>query len=487
MKFCVGKEIEGFKLVRITDEELLECKNSKVVLYLDRESNDRLLDYYKAVRNILRSGNDLLVLLNEEETSNISQAITHLNLEYANYKIYKVYNDTVLDKEYISDMYKRKSSADEVQLYVSKEGEAYETITEALLSISEMCLDNKLNELQDYIINNKDLIKEYPAVLSYMKQNIDELNLGITIKLSSLEKELKRALEDKTEVEQVSVKLKESVDNLKNVVTQQEEDNKRIQHKLTKYEETLENLQKEKAVLEEQTKQLQSSVQSSGTVGFTSYTPLNMTQIKGNKVKRIIYIKEISKPRYINTLVTLLLYCLNTKGNTTKNKTKLLIFDSREDFANVYYPIQQVNTNTYFDVKTDILSQDKVVFTDTNPTYLSDIMTGGNTEYLIIYDRLGQQKDLVFGAAVIKFYTFASKNELVCFKKKYNDVDETRVIMNSPSGVVNTLEIQEVSGFNTIDSVQAKFTKYYKMRASMDNAQPLFEAILSKCGLSLKN
>lgn len=487
MKFCVGKEIEGFNLKKITEDDLIDCRNSKIILYLDRESNDRLLDYYKAVRSILRAGNnDLLVLLNEDEKSNISQAIIHLNLEYANYKIYKVYNDTVLDKEYIMDMFKRNSSADEVQLYVSKDGEAYNTITEALLNISEMCLDNKLIELQDYVMNNKDLIKEYPAVLSYMKQNIDELNLGITVKLSSLEKELSRALEDKHDVEVVSAKLKESVDNLKNVVNQQEENTKKIQHKLTKYEETVENLKKEKEALEEQTKQLQNSVQSTLDVGFTSYTPLSVTQIKGNKVKSIIYIKEVSKPRYINTLITLLLYCLNSKCNATKNKTKLLIFDSREDFANIYFPVQQANTNTYFDMKTEILSQDKIVFTDTNPVYLSDIMTG-NTEYLIIYDRLGQQKDLIYGAAVIKFYTFASKNELVYFKKKYTDVDETRVIMNSPSGVVNTLEIQELPGFNTIDAIGAKFAKYYKMKASKDNAQQLFEAILSKCGLSMKN
>ena len=161
MNLSVGIKVDGFQERKITDDDLQVCKASKIVVYLDKEANDRLIDYYMTVRKILRQGdNKLLILINEDDNPNVAQAITHLCLEYGCYNIYKVVNESVIDKEYVLDMFKRDSSQDEVQMYIGSEDEAYETITEALLHITECCIENKLDDLQDYIIQNKDLIQK---------------------------------------------------------------------------------------------------------------------------------------------------------------------------------------------------------------------------------------------------------------------------------------------------------------------------------------
>lgn len=488
MNLSVGIKVDGFQERKITDDDLQVCKASKIVVYLDKEANDRLIDYYMTVRKILRQGdNKLLILINEDDNPNVAQAITHLCLEYGCYNIYKVVNESVIDKEYVLDMFKRDSSQDEVQMYIGSEDEAYETITEALLHITECCIENKLDDLQDYIIQNKDLIQKYPFVIDYMKQNIDEVNRGIGRRVQALEKELNRVQEDKKEVEHEKTLLQKSILDLETVVKQREEDNAKYINKISSYDETLKKLQQEKDSLEAKASQLQSTAQAvigGGSPMFANYSPIKLTQIRGNKLKTVIYIKEITRPKYINTMVTELFKYLNTKNNVTKGKTKLVIFDSKEDFAILYNPLPQANSNTFFENRLTIINSDMMVFTDTNPAYLDELAVRSKAEYLIIYDKLGKNTDLLTGEAVIKFYTFASKKDLINYKSKFTDLDESKVIMN-PCGVNNVLELQELDGFNSTLSPSAKFTKYFKMSAGSGKAMPFFGAILSKCGIPM--
>lgn len=489
MNLSVGIKVDGFQERKITDDDLQVCKASKIVVFLDKEANDRLIDYYMTVRKILRQGdNKLLILINEDDNPNVAQAITHLCLEYGCYNIYKVVNESVIDKEYVMDMFKRESSQSEVQMYIGSEDEAYETITEALLHITECCIENKLDDLQDYIIQNKDLIQRYPFVIDYMKQNIDEVNQGIGRRVQALEKELKRVQDDKSEVEHEKTLLQKSISDLETVIKQREEDNLKYMNKISSYDETLKKLQQEKESLEAKANQLQSTAQAvtgGGAPMFSNYTPMKLTQIRGNKLKTVIYFKEVTRPKYINTMVTELFKYLNAKNPVTRGKTKLVIFDSKEDFGILYNPLVQANTNTYFENRLSIMSSDMIVFTDTNPTYLDELAVKSKAEYLIIYDRLGKNADLLTGEAVVKFYTFGSKKDLINYKSKFTDLDESKVIMN-PCGINNILELQQLDDFNGNLYPTAKFTKYFKMSAGSGKAITLWSAILSKCGLPMK-
>lgn len=485
MKISVGIKVEGYTEYTITDRELLEATSSEVLVYLDKDSNDRLIDYYKAIRNILRQSNKLVLLYMQDDETEVTKAVTHLCLEYACYNIYKLIDVNTVTKEYVDGLFKRESSQDEVQMFVSTEGEAYETISEALLRITEYVLDNKLDDLQDYIMQNKDLIRAYPSVLSYMKQNIDEVNMGIGLKVKDLEKMIQRLTEDKKEVEEERNSLQTNLMNLETVVRQREEESEKINHRLSAYDASIEKLKKEKGELEEQVKMLESSSKSASggaSMAFMDYTPMKLTEQRGNKVKIVLYVKEVTRPKYINTFMTQLFSYMQEKHTITKGKVKMVIYDDRSDFGILYNPLIQVNTNTYFEQKANVLNAPIVVFTDTNPAYIRDIATHSKAEYLIVYDRLGKSKDILFGEAIIKFYTFASKKELANYKQKFADLDESRVIMN-PSGVLNTLEIDELDGFSGNLSPAAQFAKYYRMLANKNTAATLFTTIVTKCGL----
>lgn len=485
MKLSVGIKIEGYTEQNITDTELLDSKSNDVLVYLDRESNDRLMDYYKGIRSVLRQGSNKLVLLfRQGEETEVTKAITHLCLEYGCYNIYKIVDEGSVTKEYADNLFKREASQDEVQMFVSAEDEAYETIADALIKITELTLDNKLDELQDYIMQNKDLIKNYPSVISYMKQNIDEINFGIGLKVNELEKEIERVKEDKKEVEEARNALQTNVLNLETVIRQREEESEKFSHRIASYDATLEKLKKEKSDLEEQVKMLESSAKSAsgGSMAFIDYTPMKLTEQRGNKIRIVLYIKEVTRPKYINTFMTQLFSYMNEKHTITSGKVKMVIYDDRSDFGILYNPLIQVNTNTYFEQKANVLNAPIVVFTDTNPTYIRDIATHSKAEYLIVYDRLGKTKDILYGEAIIKFYTFSSKKELINYKQKFADLDESRVIMN-PSGVLNTLEISELEGFSGNSSPAAKFAKYFKMPANKKSAASLFTTIVTKCGL----
>lgn len=485
MNITIGINVPGYSEYKITDEAILNAKDSNILVYLDMESNAMLIEYYKGVRAILRnSGNKLVLLLNEDDNSDVAQAITHLCLEYGCYNVYQKMKGINVDAVYVQNLFERESSQNEVKLYVSPEGAAYATISEALIKITECILDNKIDELQDYIIQNRDLVKQYPAVLSYMKQNINEMNFGIGNKVHDLEQEIKRVAADKLEIEEEKNKLHGDLLNLQTVVRQREEENNKVLSKLSSYEESLTKLKREKEDLIEKAKVLEASSQSvpTGDSPYTNYQPVKLTQIKGNRIRTVIYIKEVTRPKYINTFVTQFYNYLYENCVTTRGKVKLVIYDNKVDFGILYNPLTQVNSNNYFEQKANIMNSNMLVFTDPNPVYLTDLAIHSKAEYLVFYDRLGRSADLVYGDAVIKYYTFASKRDLINFKAKYNDIDESKVIMN-PSGVANTLEIAELDGFHSTSAAPARFAKYFRMPTNKQNVKPLFKTITSKCGL----
>ena len=485
MNITIGINVAGYTEYRITDDGLLNAKDSHILVYLDMESNAMLIDYYKGVRSVLRNtGNKLVLLLNEDDNSDVAQAITHLCLEYGCYNVYQKMRGIEVNTQYVDSLFARESSQDEVKMFVSPEGAAYATISEALIKITECVIDNKIDELQDYIIQNRDLVKQYPAVLSYMRQHINEMNFGIGNKVHDLEEQIKRLTEDKQEVQEEKNKLHGELLNLQTVVRQREEENNKVLTRISSYEESITKLKREKEELVEKAKVLEASSQSvpTGDSPYTNYQPVKLTQIKGNRIRTVIYIKEVTRPKYINTFTTQFFNYLSETCPTTRGKVKLIIYDNKVDLGILYNPLTQVNSNNYFEQKANIVNSNMIVFTDPNPAYLTDLATHSKAEYLVFYDRLGRSADLVYGDAVIKYYTFASKKDLINFKSRYNDIDESRVIMN-PAGVANTLEIAELDGFSSIVSAPARFAKYFKMPTNRQNAMPLFRTITSKCGL----
>lgn len=170
MRLSVGKVIDdNFRLTQITNPELLNATNSTVVIYLDKETNDRLVDYYRGVKAVLRNNNNQLLLLLGAEESNITQAIVNLCLQYECYNIYKEVPGVQLTKEYCDELLQRKPTRREVEMYVNRSSVAVDSLDDMLLEIKQLCAEGRIDELREYVANNQTLIDELPGVMAELK------------------------------------------------------------------------------------------------------------------------------------------------------------------------------------------------------------------------------------------------------------------------------------------------------------------------------
>jgi hypothetical protein len=221
-----------------------------------------------------------------------------------------------------------------------------------------------------------------------------------------------------------------------------------------------------------------------GTGGtFSDVVSLKLSSIKNNRLKKVIYIKEVTRPAYINTFMIQLLNYLNGGAvPTCKNNIKMVIFDNRSDFAQIYNPLPLVNSSTYFegDLKDRLHKKNAeniMVFTDLNPVYIQDLATKSEFDNLIIYDRLGKEEDLLFGGAVVKFYAFGSNHTLAKYTERHSEIKTGDIIINAGTKELpKAIEIHYVEDYRT---TQAEARKEIVFKRAHMNA---FKLLTGKCG-----
>lgn len=212
------------------------------------------------------------------------------------------------------------------------------------------------------------------------------------------------------------------------------------------------------------------------------YPSIRINNIKNNKIKIVIYIKEISKPQYINSFMLQLLYYMNKKYSKTKEKTKMVIFDTRKDWGLLYNPLPVVTVDNYAAKKDELLKEPILVYSEVNNFFLSDIVSDFGCEYLIVYDRTGKSEDLFKGQAVIKFYTLSSDDEFERLHMRLNDLEAGRIIMNK-SSINSAIQLREIEDYSSGTTNNFYFSKYYKLKAYNTGDKTVFQAVLSKAGL----
>lgn len=482
MRISVGTNIDSFVLHSITSTELLEATNSTVVVYLNMDANDRWVDYYRGIKAVLTNNNNKLLLLLAPEEPNLTQMIINLCLLYNTYDIYKQTPGIEITKDYIDELLSRTTSKDEVQMYISKEAVAIDSVSEALLKLRELSEEGNFEELQNYVIGNLDLIKEYPSILDSLRALLDPLDKIKEEDFKQLEKEYAKVQSDLKQAMADKAKLGESLRDKAAINKQLQDEIQAEQGKVKKATELYSKLSEEAEGLKNENNRLKDTLEKSDSIGLSLYSTIRMSAISGNKAKVVIYFKEIGRPRYFNTLIKYLMFHLN-KLPASNGKVKLMIYDSRKDFSVAYADMKVASEENYFAERIDIINRNQVVFMDTNPGYLGDSFTQGPYEYFIIVDRLGKKEDLVEGSNVIKFWTFYSKHEYMNYMKRLGDIPPLfSILTDSPKtkDVINILTVLDYPQTET-----AQYAKYFKM-VNTSSSKTIFEEILSKCGISAK-
>lgn len=490
MRLSVGKAVDSFVATTITSDELVNATNSSVLVYLDKETNDRLIDFYKGVKAVLRNKNNELLLLLSENKSNIEGPIVNLCLQYGCYNIYRETPGISVNKTYCDELLSRKPSLKEVEMYVSRDSVAVETIDELLVTIRSMCVRGQVDELREYVMQNLTLIDELPGALTQMKGLLDPTAKVREEDFRKLADELQKSKNALDSSMQEARKLTTQLNDKEVVITQLQTDLKNTKDKLERYTESLSKSLAYAKELEGENKNLQSAIKQTDSVGLTLYNTIRISSIPNCKAKAILYFKEIGRPRYFNSFVWYLASTIKKivqKGGAKSEKVKILIYDTRKDFSGIYRNQHVYSEDNYFTERLDAITRQTVIFLDVNPSYLSDMLTNGGSgttsadyEYFIIVDRLGHRMDLVEGPSVAKFYTFSSSSEYLNFIKTEQISKCEGIFPGDGKGIEGTIELQTIMDYPTTET--AAFVRWYKMpNPSTGNA--VFDDVLSKIGL----
>lgn len=445
--YIVNHSINGLDNKKINDIEIVTGAGNNIVVVLDDSTKDSLNVYYNKIVEIILSNNKLIVIGVGEE-SNIERAIFTLMCSYRCYNIYKVDNKQDIDKEYIDTIIEREPTFEEVQTFIGGNVTAYAEINNIILKMQNLVLEKNLNGLTELIEKHMSTIVEFTEVVEYMraiiansdntslKEQIEELNNVIIRSKNEIQtvvKDLEKARIEKAEIE-------------------------------SKYTSDLNSYSILKMELEDLKNQ---SV--SGNPIMKSYTTINTSQIKC-KTKIVVYFKEISKIPYVNSLINYFMEYLKIK----KFNTKLLVYDNQCGINSTYNPLTIVGGSEYMANKDRIVSKiDKIVVVEPNPAILTDILTSINNSYdiVIVYDRMGQNNDIVSGNNVYKIFVANSSNDIKNTEKVLKIIDSS-VIVTRDGGLTDQynankdiIQLPKIDGFSSLSNT-AKCSKYWQLKSN---------------------
>ena len=177
--------------------------------------------------------------------------------------------------------------------------------------------------------------------------------------------------------------------------------------------------------------------------------PSQFIQIEGkSRFTRILYIKERTRVRYVDTLLYYLKEILKT----------LYGVPAREVVIGPYYSYGGIKLypglQPSFDLSYSQLYQSDIYMPGFQPGVMSDILKNpSNVEYLIVLDRCGFEVPHILGDGVEYVYTMSDLED------NFDRLDPRRIISYSHS----TLYIPHIEGFNEL-SVEDRMVRYSSMK-----------------------
>ena len=498
MNYSIGIDIEGFDRREINDVELLSnsTEDNRILIYLNTEvTEDKLPVYYTSIQGLFKNPlNSLLLVNNDDLPSPIFQSLLKLFLLYGDYSIYKTYKETVIDKEYALRMFKQEATIDDVEQYISREAVGYDQISEALLKLVDFIQRDSTDELVSYVNHNKDMLLRTPIIFDTLKAYEADIANGTYGKLVETMQELEKANKAIATHSDNENLLDSKIINLKTELEQQRQIVAAREEIITTYNAKIQTLSDENSELRNQLASGGSGGGNGGKVtsladlvggsgeGFTEVVSLKLPQIRNNRLRKVIYIKEVTRPAYINTFMVQLLRHLDSSVSSCKNNIKMVIFDNRVDFAQVYNPLPLLNSGTYFegDLRDRLHRKNNeniMVFTDLNPVYIENLATKSEFDNLIIYDRLGKEVDLLHGGAVVKFYTFGSNHNIAKYTERHSEIKAGDMIVNAGSKALNGA-VEIIYSEEYKNSTEPNRRDIVFKRTHMKS----FKTLISKCG-----
>ena len=468
--YVCGYKLSGdyFELSIDNTNEVDSIRDSNVVMILNSSADNKLTNYYTAVRSLVRNGNNLVIINDENNKSKIRKAICMLAVSLGCYNIYDCAMSD-LDVEYIKMLVTRKASQLEIEEYIGADIAAYEQAAEILIKMQDCAKNNDSEGLSELLAYNKEIVYNIPVVMDFLKSVYDTHVAATDVKVDKIQKVLDEALKD---LDKAKERAKDSIIKVK---SQEEELNKlRISEETIKKD--LASAYKKNADLEKQISEMSDS--EFGSSYSLSYTAINTSQIRAFS-KYVVYFKDINDTLYSRSM----LKCLRSYFELEEKTAKLIIYDRAHDFMAIYKDCTIVNGEK-LSKNPDLLKNSKniIIVTDTNMGVLNAVLQM-DADILIIWDRLKNKEDLVEGSLVTKFYFFGDTAAVRDIENSTGkSYPRDRIFVNQGSNT--TLYIPKIDRYESFAPI-SQVSNYATASIQFgDKKILLFDFILEQCGIS---
>ena len=429
----------------------------------EEEKIDKLRELYNGVkRAILRRSK--VILITKDRNIKLFKAISSLMLSLDRYDIYGI--DSELDSDTLEMLAMRKPSLNEVQTFIDADVAVTSSMIEVLDDISNAVHNNDMETLSKIIEDKRKIVYELASVMSSVQMLIDKMNTRELIENSEKSSEQVKELAEKLE------RAKEEAERIKNEALNSSDS-------LDKHEAELEKLKATNSRLEKSIKELQSQLATSGESGIINiYTTYNTISAL-TPVRNVIYFKEVSRVPYINTMITGLCEYLALKNK----RVKLAVYDSAGAMSALYSPLRSVDAQDFLASKDELLrNTKKFVVNEANAAIISELASNGNhCDVLIVYDRMKQQKDIISGNNVSKFFVINSNKDFLTLSKVLMIDDKSKVITREDSSIGDeTIRIAKIDNYDgkiSDGKMVSKSLALYMRMTSLPDTRKLYDRI----------
>lgn len=454
-KFVINHSIPGYETTDIKNKELLNRDNS-VILVLDESTSDGLSRYYDSTMQILAGGARMHIVAVGKE-SKIRKPLCNLAANYRNYNLYKVDSKDTVTQEYADTILERSPTIDEVQTFIGGDVSGYSDINIILTGIDDLVRHGDMDGLKTFVEGHIHSIDSLTAVIDYMKKIVDTTSSNeLMDRINELQNSLSGLTDKYKVIEDENNRVKD--ENLK--LTGDKESAKQALAKAMSEKQSLE-------------KQL-----SSNTPVIQSY-PETRTSSINCKTTHIVYFKEISYVRYINSFILNLMEVMKLN----KHVVKLLIYDTNVGI-NIYNPLNVVNGSDFISNKRNLIAKaEAFVIAEPNPMIITSILESVNPIFdtVVIYDRMHRFENIVDGNNVTKYYVMNSNKDFNEVKDKFRITDKSCIITRPGCNIgIEALNIPEIPGYNASKvTASARLSKYKRLQSEGSNRM-LFDTIMDK-------
>jgi len=453
-RYAVGKNLIGFESLAVDSEKVGTIRDSQVVIILSGDDDNLYTEYYKAIKELIINNNKV-VLVYVSGRSTIWKPLAMLMASYRRYDIYEVDNYNEITESYVMQMMSRTASEEEVRTFVSSEVIAYGELDSLLLDVSSAIQNGDVESAVRLLASKADIVEASIGAINYLRKTLNTL--------SSSKDDSKI-----NELQELVNKLKKELDEARDKINELNDTNKTLVEENKGLEQELANTNNRLREIEEQ--------MTSGAPVIRSYVEVQTSLVKC-KAKSIIYFKEITYVRYVNSFVTKLFEVIS---KIHKLRVKLVIYDNRNGFVQIYKPLTVVGSAEYVASRDLIVNKtDKIVVVEANPAIIEDIIRA-DYDVVIVYDRMRQPNDVVAGNNVYKYWIINSATEYNTLSQTYK-IDKHHVIAR-PGIFPESIPLLEISGYSEMTE-SARISSYIRLEHPVMK-KSLFELILERTNVS---